>query len=1099
MDEGYETGGQLQDGGDMTAYGGGSGAKKPPPAKGCKTCRQGGASRQHECQESLKCNPKSEGGARTSLESRGTGGDEHECVGKRSKASGDGKSKAARGCGGCQLGEGGTAGHDSTGTGRRGPAPPYRSKTSKSGGTATSEADGGVRGVVGRSGESEETQCLSDARDAEGITNVCGHSSQQRSCSGEGDEIHGADSTGAGVPKDPDSCCRVAVAPERSPVPVGLQNENRDERGDSFPAQMPPHGDGCPLFVQSPSVGLSPVRRVHASELHGPYHTHQCNQRTAPAQSRPPPRGGMWLSQSQQHQFNMGPSSVSSGCYSAADSSAMGEQTDLTLPVAVCGHESGNGFAGGYAWKSSTSIQQSQQQHLLPNSSPQLAPGPGIELQMNSAPVAGSAFGYRSSTLYPCAPRHDAHRTPLYEHYAAQDILFDEADLDHPFDAAIYGNIVPFVEAVSPKVMAHQFTELCSVEDAVPHDEGPANASNSPAALPASPAEPMIFLSNIWKALDMPFACVIPLASPVSLAPMRLLRDSVVYNPFLSGFRLGFVESSQSYMRLRAMRRGTSNATATSASPNPVESSATHSTLTTEAVTCEESAKQLNAHHCDPSATSVSTAIRSVATSPGSLAEVCDDATVECVTWGAADRPDQRSLVLEQVRDLASQDPRYSVLLSANTSELDHRSWFAVLWRPVFDQSHSAKHSCGSFIVYYALRPPRHRYATQPLPTALERMNSSWMSPVFRCDRVALEWDMWGLSQQETAVGNGVMQSHILLSTDCDPSSAGPLPSAACKGSKESSSCTAARVEDPFLAQRGTELRPRRSDAAATCATPVSSVVSQDTKDINSSLSRTDSTVAGAPPGPYVPLHDSPGETASPLLTRMHQASGPFLVRIPVVGVIPIRCRADVWFMQCSSGGAPEPRFGGDVTNSQATVRRYYRAPLFLVTAALQLMSWNAVEEFGRQRARRKVTTGGGTDSVQVESGNVEELDGVFPSRNAVPTSTASLATKVSDISSSSRAAYDGRLGVRLLFEGAKAYRQYREGAHMDTLATNTLQQQQTEHPEGGGRVQQPISPCHSSNNPVVSEACAVVRGLPDFYQCAQFDNSLLKYAERYA
>ncbi|ESL06927.1 hypothetical protein TRSC58_05391 [Trypanosoma rangeli SC58] len=670
----------------------------------------------------------------------------------------------------------------------------------------------------------------------------------------------------------------------------------------------------------------------------------------------------------------------------------------------------------------------------------------------------GSAAGaiLKGTSAKPSSFRTAPLGAALYEHCGVQEDLFEERASEVLFDVSSYGNIVSFLNAVSPVVEADKEMEwvipLVGETAAAPGRE----ELGGDAPLPTY-REPSIPLLRIWKALDLPFACTIPFAEPVSLAPMRPPEEHVVYTPFLSGFRLCFSEASPTYAKLKSLRQNADVALSTAFSSDPIHrahmpsSSLDAGTVGKPEVSGEEGSLNFSSS----AAALTSSTMRGATQDSGE--EASYDAEVGFVTWGATERPDQRSLLLEQVHELAASNDRYSVLLSAATTELDNQSWFAVLWQPVYDQSHTAKHSCGSFIVYYALRPPRHMEWNQT-SSQVARMNSDWMSPVFRCDRQGVHWDMWAQNDS------------ILLPLSLSPST--------CEGNS-----------DFMMRQQGVSSLDKTSTTATDSNGEMHTVMeassaSVGSHDVKFGYSGQICTEAFANDVSRGSQHVLPASSSEKAVT------GHATARIPIIGLIPGRCRADVWYVPCSGMDIQDPNTGRSKSSNGAASRRRYRAPLFLLTAALQLMSWNAQEGVWKQIMRKKGL--GVADGVLAAAWNAAEPPVPCLRGNTTTTTTTTTAAASTAARSFLAKPHKPKCGKKLLVEGAHGYRSYRESVNADAVVTPTAP---------SGLQEGTDSNCSTVSSPTTAgtELSAIVEGLPDFYQWVQFDGPLLGYVERYA
>ena len=69
-----------------------------------------------------------------------------------------------------------------------------------------------------------------------------------------------------------------------------------------------------------------------------------------------------------------------------------------------------------------------------------------------------------------------------------------------------------------------------------------------------------------------------------------------------------------------------------------------------------------------------------------------------------------------------------------------YHSWFSVLWQPIYCLNHSPTYSCGSFLAYYLVRPPRHLFA-QAAQTPLEGPVPFPPEPYCWCCRIDSQWE----------------------------------------------------------------------------------------------------------------------------------------------------------------------------------------------------------------------------------------------------------------------------------------------------------------------------------------------------------------------
>lgn len=91
---------------------------------------------------------------------------------------------------------------------------------------------------------------------------------------------------------------------------------------------------------------------------------------------------------------------------------------------------------------------------------------------------------------------------------------------------------------------------------------------------------------------------------------------------------------------------------------------------------------------------------------PRPNAKHSDGSPVKDMRWVSPDKPENRKPLRDQVNDLTSL-PEYEKLTIACNTDFTVGSWFAVLWNPIHVRNHTAVHSAGSFLCFYAINPPR--------------------------------------------------------------------------------------------------------------------------------------------------------------------------------------------------------------------------------------------------------------------------------------------------------------------------------------------------------------------------------------------------------
>ncbi|CCW65111.1 unnamed protein product [Phytomonas sp. EM1] len=384
--------------------------------------------------------------------------------------------------------------------------------------------------------------------------------------------------------------------------------------------------------------------------------------------------------------------------------------------------------------------------------------------------------------------------------------------------------------------------------------------------------EPIVSLASVWNSFNYPFGCLVPLSQVVILSNMRPPESKVVYTPLLSGFRIRFHDASAAYAKLLALQRQESN-----------------------------------------EKTNIKEGLNSLPSSPNG---VISSSSPGLLTWSASERPDNRNGVVEQVEELARANEAFRTLLTATTADIDHQSWVAIMWQPVFCGGHTAKQSCGTFLAFYMLRAPRHIFVPFADKSAATCMNSSWDSPVFRVDHEMLSFDIWGFERRyyvgrctnpsfSATIGSEARQPSVPQEV---VSLVNPIEN---EGVEARNSMDPAR-DSPQSASGGGGLgRETRRP-----------FVGDGVSDFN-----------------YGPDLLDPHATNKQVLA----SSSTRQVRLPLIGLIFNRSRSDVWL--CPSMIPPAEAMPGPGSLPLPGPQRTYRAPLFLLVSALQLMCWNAFEE----------------------------------------------------------------------------------------------------------------------------------------------------------
>ncbi|CCW70706.1 unnamed protein product [Phytomonas sp. Hart1] len=383
--------------------------------------------------------------------------------------------------------------------------------------------------------------------------------------------------------------------------------------------------------------------------------------------------------------------------------------------------------------------------------------------------------------------------------------------------------------------------------------------------------EPIVSLASVWHSFNYPFGCLVPLYQSVILSNMRPPESKVVYTPLLSGFRIRFHDASAAYAKLLALKRREGN-------DRPNGKAGPHSL-------------PFSPYGMIPS------------DSPGLL------------SWSASERPDNRNGVVEQVEELARANEAFRTLLTASTADVDHQSWVAIMWQPVFCGGHTAKQSCGTFLAFYMLRAPRHIFMPFTDKSSGTCINSSWDSPIFRVDNEILSFDIWSFKRRYH-IGRCVPASLPVTSVSEARQVSVPKETPSVVRPTE---IEGIEVTNPMDSLRDS---PQFASAAAASGKDVRrSRMGNDVADLTRSPDLSD---------PYGPFSASAGFSTSQ-------------VRLPLIGLIFNRSRSDVWF--CLSTPPSAETMSGAGSHPPPCPQRIYRAPLFLLVSALRLMSWNAFEE----------------------------------------------------------------------------------------------------------------------------------------------------------
>ncbi|TPP41212.1 hypothetical protein CGC21_32215 [Leishmania donovani] len=824
----------------------------------------------------------------------------------------------------------------------------------------------------------------------------------------------------------------------------------------------------------------------------------------------------------------------------------------------------------------------------------------------NGHHAGGSQINLQAGGRYPMP----ATRPPyIYEHHVGQELLLEEFHAAMRFNAASFGNIACLVDAFSPQVPVASDLEFPCNEDhcqlictrgsrglssspgggssqhgsaqgsrssrggtflalqsedaratgGAGHNstggggggqEGPALPTLRPAQADRthywdfsgpSYCEPVMTLKSIWQSFDSPFGCVVNLAEPIYPAPMRPAEGELVYTPLLSGFRIRFHPASPAYKRLTALRevrRQRRREEAAASESVGVSAEDEHATTGVEGV-----ARGGGSSH-----------------TAGSYAE--EDGVL---TWSATDRPNNRNIIVEQIVELAKCDESYAELLTATTADVDHQSWVALMWQPVFCGGHSSKHSCGTFLAYYLLRAPRHLFVPFADKSEGAAMNSSWNSPVFRGDRAALSFDLWSL-QRHYHVARWVSpppMTHIMTALSVDGEDDEPdNGSSSCASTSRGrnsweegqTGCASNRTTESFAFSTNGDSRLRLRDAYMG-STGAGAVVGGESSS---------TTIAGAVAAP----HTTTGTANAAACPTRAKAST--YVRIPLVGLIPNRCRSEVWFkpvydaslmdvhrhgggsggvmgggdgvgagasgvgagMGASNGlggaGGGGSGAGGNVgDNGDHTGLYAFYAPLFLIVTALQLMCWDAYNEWERKSPTCAAAAGrpSAFSEVRRDAGDSEAaIGGASEATAGAGTGGGNPSRGAATHRRNPWSSYVAK-GVELMTDAARQYRAVREVANLDgsaeegtsgcavvfssggcaaTTSEGCIGSAEEKRPVDGDKsvAKQQRGGCAvvagGTSSSLCDPAARVIAGLLDYYQWAQYDTSLTALAAAY-
>lgn len=265
------------------------------------------------------------------------------------------------------------------------------------------------------------------------------------------------------------------------------------------------------------------------------------------------------------------------------------------------------------------------------------------------------------------------------------------------------------------------------------------------------------------------------------------------------------------------------------------------------------------------------------------------------IVWLATEKPENRPPLYDQMEMLGRD--MYPALLEACNTDFTPSSWFAVLWQPIHCHNHSPQRSAGSFILYYMLNPPGQCVCS-----------GAAGSDTHSVDAKSLQ----------------LTPSTAVLKYDGKPFRSGGVLAA--------SSVAAPASGIPAAPGFG--------------AAPPASSSSQCSDTSNHS--------------PALPPSEDSGEHVSAWSAHVAEDEsdeGAAWVRAPIVGMIPYRLRADVWFASKQRFPPHREQFS-------------HVAPLFLIAAAMQLMIGEEM-----MSERHKPTAQGNNISAGVHNGGAVWMD----------------------------------------------------------------------------------------------------------------------------
>lgn len=436
------------------------------------------------------------------------------------------------------------------------------------------------------------------------------------------------------------------------------------------------------------------------------------------------------------------------------------------------------------------------------------------------------------------------------------------------------------------------------------------NVADAPTTTNGSPlwSEPMVPLRDIWRSLHFPYGAAIRLDFPVSLSPFLPPEPEVCYEPYLSAVHIQPHSYHQSPPRhpLGGVPSSIASEDEDGVKSQQVAPGSAAAVVRHDRSEPPKTTQQQTSSDAAAAAATSDGRVASCGASPvsssSSISQTCSPAPF---VWYAPERPENRRGLIDQIEILA--ETECNALLESNTTDLTFDSWFSVLWQPVHCHHHTPQRSCGSFLAFYVFRPAREVFSASTS----------------------------GGHPRSSGGGGGAVYAQVPPSVSHFAST---LPRSL--------------------------LRPR--DAAENGA-------------YDCPVLRTDSAALGfdywatthellrqVSASPDLPSCEA---TLLPDGGKMHSSASvavlPGPVRIPMVGLLPIRPRVDVWYHMMMHSSQQRSKA------MQQQQPLPYHSPLFLTAAVMQLMRWHSLQQ-QQQRddgSSSKQFVGAGTPATAVPVG----------------------------------------------------------------------------------------------------------------------------------